>query len=1450
MTGEQYAYTGSPHTAGEQYAGQRHATGVPIPPQTAGVSASASAARGYGALLNTHRHPHSTAQGHYTPTSGPVPPLPQHYAVGNSPRRLSNAPSDPSDKVYAGPIRAGPANNSHSSDDTSEDEIESLRRAMGSDSRAVQRQHLRREQTRSSDVPSSPATQGTSLSNAGMMSAAPGAAGLAQAVPGQGPVQGYTADISPTVQQKYTTTGMYAYPTTTMTQQTYTHAHYSHYPPRQYPPLQHPPLQHTQQQHPQQLPPMASAYAAASTNPFEQSTMTGSSAVHVPPTVAHGTTDSVSHGAQAWAVSGYPAASSGVGESSARHESASVRSNDQMSGTVTDASGYSQAYWPHYTATYEHGLAISGAAAVTTAAVVPADGYLRATHHQSPTLVHAQSPLRAATDSPMERKNGDAVPAAERERMQRVAGTVSANVHVTEAGGTGVFHGTAAAGPQAHAERLPYSYSATALAPMREMQEHPQDIAPPMASTNASAAASASGMPAEAMTGPSPIAIQSLLNSPDDKVELMQFPGSEHGSVVSDGESAAIRKHIANENARYRRQSGASGQAPMQTPEPAQKIPLAYASRIPSDSMANNDSSPNSVSSYHSAGYSMWQGRAETIMDFATAQQSFSSADDALGPAQHRSSSFFTDAPVPDLPAPFTASSSNAAEAMRAFEATVSSPEDATRPVDSSEPQSSAGYGYFKRRPKPVSVLVQVGDTHAESQVTSEQSASSNGDTDSRRLPENPFASGKSVRKATNESLDNVLEYYRTHSEEAAEPSPFELPSHPNRRVGQGLSLVSLDRVPASPLYQRTSVSSPIDKPSSSKRTNVSQWAARRTEATLDSSGSDDSMLPLARGQSSPIAFDFARRAQGAIHTPCDSAVMGVNPWRQSDVYSMLDDLPEPDDLELPASAAIGTVGGQPMYPEIPSDDHMVQMEDLDGFDELSDIVDLSTAQDSDYGYSGSNDSTDSFGEPIEHEAGMLASRDRTLAPHSMLHSEPARSAVARLADDFARVGMTAPSDAAADRALLSGRTNASTLTTSSAGNAEAAVEPTGDSTHAAPANGARERNTVNDLPLEIMEIASELELALAREQEDYFTDNDPTQPTLDPTILQSLGRAVHQQCTLQRQQLQRRKSNMQLGLGTTDIIAEEPVYADHEQALRAMLSEVSQYFEQSGLSLVFPFAAKWVNWLTRHPDRPFPWRKEDPDDELRGSGDDDASSESSFGGEPVLSRALPPDDVLSVAMIPMSKRRPARVTDIVTQEKRRGINAHWQYYSVINQIVTVASTIYHRLNVNDHKPVAHELAALYQFLGGDFKKYKVRIESMFDAVKRSQQVDGGLGVHVNALQDTMCCIITDALYSANRVVPNKENVRARAEPRAEPYSFAVATLKGLPTQPIVRYLTREMRVANSRRRGLGTLSRNTSMGHMRHPIYQVPPVPPLPLADTHSQNKASVGSKQSTSYE
>ncbi|KAJ2709707.1 hypothetical protein H4R19_004117 [Coemansia spiralis] len=501
---------------------------------------------------------------------------------------------------------------------------------------------------------------------------------------------------------------------------------------------------------------------------------------------------------------------------------------------------------------------------------------------------------------------------------------------------------------------------------------------------------------------------------------------------------------------------------------------------------------------------------------------------------------------------------------------------------------------------------------------------------------------------------------------------------------------------------------------------------------------------------------------------------------------------------------------------------------------------------------------------------------------------------------------------------------------TSTAGSAMAATAATTTATaHAASAAtlglAVPAAAPANRMPLEIMELASELELALAREQEDYYSDNDPVLPTLDPAILQSLGRAVRQQCLLQRQQMQRRKSNMQLGLthggteeaGGPDATLAEAALDDHEwPGMQAVLADVSQYFVQSGLNLVFPFSAKWVDWLTRHPDRPFPWRK-DPEDDLAllrddgqddgdggtgGGGDDGGpgaqSDASSFYGEPpALSRPLPPDDVLSIAMIPMSKRRPTRVSDFVTQEKRRGINAHWQYYSVINQITAVASSIHHKLQLPeaeaDHTYVAHELAALYQFLGGDFKKYKAQIEHVFDTVKQGLGVQTPPGTMTGTvpvpvagagpvvlgaecaadLREMMASIIVDALYAMNKVAPSKEQppppntptgtARARQDQHhvgREPVSYAISTLKGLPTQPIIRYLAREMRVVHAdhhhhhqqrRRRGLAhNLSRNSSANHLRHPqytMYQAPPLPPLPHqplpgADTPSHGRSDSG--------
>ncbi|KAJ2079880.1 hypothetical protein H4R24_003479 [Coemansia sp. RSA 988] len=1682
MSGEQYSYGGTPPaprqqnqhptlaapvtaSAGEQYGMQSPTSGVgagPVttartsvaaPPQTAGVSASASAARGYGALLNTQRHPHSTFQGRYVPQTGPMPspqqqpppppPLPQHYAVGagNPPRRLSNAASDPSDRVHAGPVRAGPANNHHdnsSGSDTSEDEIELLKRAMGSDQWALQRQRMRKEQLErrgagSSEDPGSPATQNTSLSAAAAVPPAPPRhttavppAPLRQELAGyqQGYQQGHTqqgyrqshtqqeyvtkSEVSPQIQHNYTAqfrgypqaqspqhaqqqgfgaaydghqlspkveagpSSAYAYPASSLAQQSYAQAPIPGY---------------THWQHGQPLPQRTGATSAypplATINPFMHGTM--------------------APGAPGPPVAGvYPSASSAGGDGSGWNESASVRSNDQMSGTVTDASGYSQAYWAH--------------------------------RHQSPTLMHAQTPLRAATDSPLERKMaGGEYQGADHRRHPRPAagpyggadpsraqGPGTAAV-ATPTDGAGSGSGSAA-GPQLTSSVMPFSYSASALAPMREMQEQQQQQQQdPVPS-------------AEAAGPPSALAIQSLLNSTQDGAafEPARFfgsdGGSDRGSASTDG-AAAIHQHIAKENARFRRQSGASGQAPA----PAHS-PRPQALRQTHVSPGNPDSSPNSHSSYHSAGYSTWLGRADTVMDYATAKQSFSSTDDPVPESsRRRPSAYHTDTPVPALPAPYAAAS--AAEAIRDFEATmpaaaasedngdhkptVLSPDHSPHPSPASLAEvPSTDFSYYNtknRASKPVSVLVQVGDDSqedsvddadaavaatvpSEAEAVQTQSPEAESSQMDSSIPESPVPSvgmhdvqNALGRKATMESIDNVLEYYHTHSAPdddgsggfsqetssvgpSARPSPFDLPQHSHHPTNHGSSLVSLHRTQTTPPYQRTSLSSPVDKATSCKHpVDTTLWPE------MPSAGSSPrSLSPKSQPVSAAAVGVFGLKMATDLppaHPRDDLLPADSGTWQQphgpvpyADIYSRLERLSEPDDLLLPPSSAVpdhsqvvaGPVTAQQQNDILAADDDdgMLQMETLDGVSVLSDIIDQGFARRSDCGYSNSNDSTDSFGEPIEGESGMLSKslldaikHSRSAAPHTGL-----QSSASQLVDAVAHAAITQPSadspqcdvppsnrpdpPTAAAHAdppppadmPHSMRTNASTLTGSTTAHDEhhsaASVADSTlrekNSTRAATSAPGPPTIPPNCMPLEIMELSSELELALAREQEDYYSDNDAAPPTLDPTILQNLGRAVHQQCLLQRQQVQRRKSNMQLGLTTAtstshdessvaasaspsnlDATLAEPHYDSQELALHAMLEEVSLYFTQSGLSLVFPFSAKWINWLTRHPDRPFPWRK-DPEDELaraamRDDDDDDdddvdegveaetQSEVSSFGGEPpVMSRPLPPDDVLSIAMIPMSKRRPARVTDFVAQEKRKGINAHWQYYSVINQIIAVASSIHRTLLLPepeaDHSFVAHQLAALYQFLGGDFKKYKLRIEQIFGAIRQgldaatpadvddAEHVPKVLGAEsAAALREMMASIIIDALYSMNRVAPVKDQPpntptgtgRARQDqhhaPRGEPVSYALSTLKGLPTQPIIRYLTKEMRVVNAEmhqrrrhqqhqqhQRGLAhNLSRNNSMSHLCHPQYMYqapPPVPPLPLPAANSTGSSDAG--------
>ncbi|KAJ2758677.1 hypothetical protein IWQ56_005936, partial [Coemansia nantahalensis] len=455
-----------------------------------------------------------------------------------------------------------------------------------------------------------------------------------------------------------------------------------------------------------------------------------------------------------------------------------------------------------------------------------------------------------------------------------------------------------------------------------------------------------------------------------------------------------VLQHLAKENARFRRQSEAS----------AHRQSLAPPAPPPGQA-PRNDSSPTSQSSYHSAGYSTWYGRAETVMDYATAKQSFSSMDDASETTTHPSSAYLADAPMPALPPPYAAvastSATTAAEAMAAFEATVASPTNALRPAGVAPP-AAAGQTPFRadrrRSTKPISVLVQVGDGSEESLVhTSSDDGTSYGlravphAADLHSVPESGdsqrlLSGGEPGRRATMESLDNVLEYYRTspttadaqgHGSAAAAsttdgdsaadgdrwPSPANLPLH--YRMGHGSSLGSMYQTQSSPLAQRTSMSSPI---------------ARRADAALWPPEHDDVVAsPLGSGS----------QAQGVDSGFWPAPHQASTATAHGDIFSMLDQLSEPDDLELPPTTAsvdyvradTPDVAAASARPQLAADgdgargrsDSVLQMESLDGVCGLSDLVDLSSSPGSEFGgYAESNDSTDSFGEPIEQETGML----------------------------------------------------------------------------------------------------------------------------------------------------------------------------------------------------------------------------------------------------------------------------------------------------------------------------------------------------------------------------------------------------------------------------------------------------------------------------------------------
>ncbi|KAJ2262900.1 hypothetical protein GGI01_001173 [Coemansia sp. RSA 376] len=1644
-------------------------------------------------------------------------------------RRLSNAPSDGTTegRSHAGPAPARRTAAVHADHDaTSEDEIESLKRDMSSDLWALQRQRMRREQLNNNrqrppgsttESPNSPLTQDASPVTKGKamalghyqkpaglalhrqeISPPPPLAPHLPELAGQSEWPAYadaSGPIESTVPSSPHGYSAYVYPATGSSPQPYAqvvYAHQPHYAHHQQHHFQAPPPQQHHAQTTQAYSAAvaaAAAYAAQAPAPAYVHGRQLTTAPPLPPIVDATSAsrdysvppgysiDAPHYIPKLWPTAGgYPIATTNV-DNSGRYESASVQSNDQVSVSFTDASGYSQQQIRPQHATNPFATAIAAAAisnAYTGGSSASTDHHGRPlpeqvstypTQHQlryprqqqqvqqqspppPPPVVNAHSPLhRAAGSPPMEQKrlHANAVvaetgqsPAAYSTGVNSVARAAD---HVTDMGSTPAYYAyTSRAQQQHHHQPLPVA-AARVSPPMQEMQEHHSTLADP--TTLATFGRQSPSAPYPALSGPmaainagakvtSTIAIQSLLNSPleDTFAGVVDDVGS-CGSAESGSDTAAIHQHIAKENARFRQHSSASGQLPI-PPHIAPSAPTAH----------HHNSSPNSRSSYHSAGYSIWHGRAETVnLDFATAQQSLSSTDDpaaaGLGLSmahenqRQQHPAYLPNAPLPTIPASFTYAANAAATAF------------AASAIASLPPPNQADdyqYHYYKpdnkRDSKPISVLVQVSDGSREGSVTGndddhsdEAPAFSPPDSNARlpsevqepsspRLPESivedvegDMLSGDAIvkiplgRKGTNESLDNVLEYYRTHSSETLdkrassselvppvseaeaqhqqqlessldEDALFALSGHDMSRPANMASKAGLNATRSDSMFD-AGFQSPLSLTGGShmaaavatesassdpvRRTQHQQhydgWSESRYSSlgavTMPAESSVLGTRPHTREQT-PVA-DSSPRVGGYDSPPSHAAIelhdneqllsarhwhievgdsyiadmdmysphVAPNPWQQrhpppmyhhSDIYDALEQLPEPETLELPPTTA--AEAGLRVADD-DDDDGVVQMEMIDGISELSDMLDMSTTHDSDYGYSNSNSSTDSFGEPIEHETGILA---KSLGPQvqNIAALTDMSESVSRLTDDFSRTAL-APTMVIHQLSTQRG------------------PQP---SMHSYFSRVAPPPGTVNDQRLSVLasippdgavssaaqrlaELGSARDMlpdsysSLAQEMDSGSAEALHSGRTNASTLTTSTSPEEHAPPITARQHVQRRKSNMHLGLAgggnsSSDehgaIPAADLPYDDYELALKAMLVEVSQYFAQSGLNQVFPFSAKWVDWLTRHPDRPFPWRKDPEDDDEAnrdnnnagghdgGDVDDDIDSRSdvsSFGEEPpALSRPLPPEDVLSKATIPMSMRRPVLVKDFVSQEKRRGINAHWQYYSVINQITAVASGIHRRLVVEeadaDHSFVAHQLAALYQFLGGDFKKFKPGIESIFETIKQSLcikstsaskvgvecegEADGVRPVGpkvldakcVSVLREMMASIIAEALYSTSKVAatgvkehppPNTPTAGIRAAKQAavaavqtqtqqtavdgplvvREASYAISTLKGLPTQPIVRYLAKEMRAVNGerRRRGLAhNLSRNNSMGHMRHHqfSYQTqPPLPPLP---------------------
>ncbi|KAJ1899654.1 hypothetical protein LPJ66_001979, partial [Kickxella alabastrina] len=999
---ERYAYSGSPpvpqgtsSATSDQFMGQQRYAGAG--PLNTVSAAAASAAIGYGALLQNQQQQQQRR------------------------RRESNTLSDHTDP------RVQQQQQSVDKDESSEDEIESLKRAMGSDLWALQKQRMRREQmNRPVATDSHNPTMGIQkeTSPLGMVSGyGSGAVGASQRhyYPGFAQHQQHQQlaqhqqELSPASLQlpefanqdwKYmdgSSTGSvparageghlpsaFTSPGYMQQQQQNQHGGHRHYAggyanglvavdPRQAP-QQTPAYDiqvfstaesaayaYTSVTSPPQATPLqqyAQPHYGVHNNQYQQRP-------YQPPQQQQQHMVYQQRQQQQWADAG------------------SAKSNDQMSGSVTDGSSLSQAY------------------AAQNNQFQQRQSQSPMMEQKLPTSTQPPPPLPAQVESVTEPRYRDG--------------------YEFDSG----YHRT-----MAHAV-----LSAGVAQPMREMREH------------------RSSPGHEAQSAPS-IPIQSLLNLPDQ---------------AGAGSSEDIHQHIAKENARYRQNSIAS-------------------LNLVQQHAAAHDSSPGSRSSYHSAAFSAWPGRAETVnLDFATAQQSLSSIDGAGHGSTSAGDGHFGNInanPLPPIPASLapTQSKSPSASQHDSFEFKYY--------------RSKGSADNDDHNSKPVSILVQVGDDSQDDENSGGSAADSTAEyiipMVGRRGTLNPG------RKATTESLDNVLEYYRTHpdvldkhpgweapsneplyKESASQEQPPAAAEHPVSPFDLTLHHHAHDRHPnlnssrypscdaqQSPFYHRTSFSSSAINPgnlasghpltgvitaSSSRDGSLAPNTPRTEHDHVSSSGQgdirsresqrpDDSSLlgtfsHLHSYESTPATTPIRPHSSSSSSADSDTPLpanagrnnlanntgnmMSPRRWGSSDsdglsfpqkqavpsycdIYAVLDELPEPDDMLLLPPAASAQRSPQFTSRDLPDDlaiddEDVLQMESIDELGELSDILELSNQNDSsDYGYSSSNSSVDSFGAPIEHNAGILS---KTLAAHGSV-AEMSETGVLHLVDPFSRVSM------------------------------------------------------------------------------------------------------------------------------------------------------------------------------------------------------------------------------------------------------------------------------------------------------------------------------------------------------------------------------------------------------------------------------------------------------------